>query len=138
MAGTIKFSISLSEGEYKALESARRKAGRTRSQFIREALEARGPASAGGAKAGQIGGRAARGGGRTGLNEERGPYGSPLPSEIIDIAELRRRAIAAAGLLDSGVPDLSIEHDKYLSDAEADDLCETKRAGRAAKDGEKS
>ncbi|MCJ7587020.1 MAG: ribbon-helix-helix domain-containing protein [Candidatus Aminicenantes bacterium] len=138
MAGTVKFSISLSEGEYKALESARRKAGRTRSQFIREALEARGAASAGGAKAGQIGGRAVRGGGWTGLNEERGPYGSPLLSEIIDSEELRRRAIAAAGRFDSGVPDLSIEHDKYLTDSEVDDRFETKRAGRAAKDGEKS
>ena len=35
----------------------------------------------------------------------------------IDLAERRRRAIAAAGLYRSGVPDLGTEHDRYLAEA---------------------
>jgi hypothetical protein len=111
------------EIEYRTLEAARRKAGRTRSQFIREALEAKGT-SGKDVDFGEI-------------NEDRQPYGSPVPSEIKDAAELRRRAIAAAGRFDSGVSDLSLDHDKYLTDPEADDRAEARRPGRTAKDGEK-
>lgn len=121
MAGAIKISISMPAGEYKALEAARRKAGRTRSQFIREALEAKGLAGSDRTKPEKSAGRPEGKAGLTGVNEERSPYGSPLPSEIIDRAELRRRAIAAAGRFESGAPDLSTEHDKYLTDADAED-----------------
>ena len=36
---------------------------------------------------------------------------------VIDIEERRRRAISAAGLFRSGVSDISVKHDKYLSEA---------------------
>ena len=66
---------------------------------------------------------------------------------IIDMKELRRRAAAAAGRFASGVPDLSIEHDRYAwgepgdaGDAriEADEESRTKGgsgAGRGARGG---
>jgi len=38
----------------------------------------------------------------------------------IDHEERKRRAIAAAGRFRSGMPDLSTEHDRYLSEAYAD------------------
>ena len=40
MPGTTKFSISMPASEFKALEAGRRKAGRTRSQYIRDILMA--------------------------------------------------------------------------------------------------
>lgn len=33
-----------------------------------------------------------------------------------DYEELKRRALAAAGSLDLGAPDVSVNHDKYLSE----------------------
>ena len=121
MAGTVKISISMPKGEYKALEAARRKAKRTRSQFIREAIEARGVKATGRAMPGGIKGSTGRNIGSDEVHEERSPYGSPPPSEVMDIADARRRAIAAAGTCDSGVPDLSLEHDRYLTDTDAED-----------------
>jgi len=137
MSGTIKISISMPEGEYKALEAARRKAKRTRSQFIREALEARGVRATDRAMPGGSRGGTGRNIGSDEVHEERGPYGSSPPSEIMDIADVRRRAIAAAGTCDSGVSDLSLEHDRYLTDTDAEDRTETGRPGQAVKDGEK-
>jgi len=121
MAGAIKISISMPVGEYEALEAARRKAGRTRSQFIREALEAKGVAGSDRTKPEKSAGRAEQDVEFDKINEERFPYGTSPPPEIMDRKELRRRAIAAAGRFDSGVPDLSLEHDKYLTDADAED-----------------
>jgi len=121
MAGTIKISISMPEGEYKALETARRKAKRTRSQYIREALVAGGAGGADRTLAEKSKGRAEDVAGLPGIKEERGPYDSASIPEIMDIADVRRRAIAAAGRFDSGVPDLSLEHDKYLTDADGED-----------------
>ena len=53
--------------------------------------------------------------------EPRVVYGSPGPSVITDAKELRQRAIEAAGRFESGVPDLSVGHDRYLGDAPAED-----------------
>jgi Arc/MetJ-type ribon-helix-helix transcriptional regulator len=56
----------------------------------------------------------------------RSPYGSPLPADITDPEELRRRATAAAGRFESGVSDLSIDHDKYLTVSDSETGHETK------------
>jgi len=40
----------------------------------------------------------------------------PEPDYPIDVAELRRRAIAAAGSFRSGASDLSVNHDRYLAE----------------------
>ena len=119
MAKTSKFSISMPAPEFKALEVARRKAGRTRSQFIREAILKAHDGQTAGAEVFSVG-------------ENRGAYGSPHPSDMTDMAELRQRAIAAAGRFESGVSDISVEHDRYLTDPEAGS--ETKPPGRTGKD----
>lgn len=104
MPKTIKFSISMPASEFKELESSRRKAGKTRSQFVREAV--------------------IREKGRTrdvpagSVREERKAYGGPEIPVMTDAKELRKRAIAAAGAFDSGLRDLSTGHDRYLSDPE--------------------
>ena len=121
MAKTIKFSISMPAPEFKALEAGRRKVGRTRSQFVREAVlrtpDERTP-----------------GQGALSIKEDRGAYGSPHPTDLTDMAELRQRALAAAGRFESGVPDISMEHDRYLTDPEAGD--KNGPPGRAGKGGE--
>ena len=55
---------------------------------------------------------------------------------MTDIAELRRRALAAAGRFASSLPDLSVGHDRYLGDEQAEDGVENGRQaqGRAKKD----
>ncbi len=121
MAKTIKFSISMAAPEFKALEAARRKAGRTRSQFIRDSVFKAHDGTAPGREAFTI-------------REDRFAYGSPHPTDMTDMAELRQRAIAAAGRFESGVPDLSLEHDRYLTDPEAENRGGP--PGRAGKDGE--
>ncbi|MDW7760013.1 MAG: ribbon-helix-helix protein, CopG family [Acidobacteriota bacterium] len=104
MAKTVKISISMPASEFKALEAGRRKAGRTRSQYIRDILAAYGATFTGsGGKGGAV-------------REDRSLYGSPLPADLTDKAELRRRAISAAGRFESGLSDLSIGHDRYLTD----------------------
>lgn len=120
MAKTIKFSISMPAPEFKGLEVARRKAGRTRSQFIRESVLKAHDGQTTGWEAGSV-------------REDRSAYGSPYPADMTDMAELRRRAIAAAGKFESGVPDLSVEHDRYLTDPEA--RSESGSPERAEKDG---
>ncbi len=50
------------------------------------------------------------------VKEDRGVYGSPAPSGITDVGELRRRAIEAAGCFESGTPDLSVTHDRYVAE----------------------
>ena len=50
------------------------------------------------------------------IREDRSVYGSPGSPEITDVGELRKRAIEAAGRFESGVPDLSVSHDRYLAD----------------------
>lgn len=66
------------------------------------------------------------------VQEERGAYGSPATPEITDIGELRRRAIEAAGRFASGVPDLSIGHDRYLAEEPVGEL-ESEGADAAGK-----
>lgn len=108
MSKTIRFTISVPAAEFKELEAVRRKAGKTRSLFVREAVRARKDEeerlSAGFPKA------------PAGVKEGPARYGAPGSSfpGFTDIAELRRRAIAAAGRFRSGVADLSTAHDGYL------------------------
>ena len=110
MGNTIKFTISVPTEEFKELEALRRKAGKTRSQFVRDAVRAweitEGEGVAGVLKA------------AAGVKEDATRYGAPASAlpEFTDIAELRRRAIAAAGRFRSGVTDLSTAHDRYLED----------------------
>jgi hypothetical protein len=106
MGKAVKFSISVSTEEFKALEAARRESRSTRSQFIRSAI---------------LKGAVKRtpGDGSLLVREEGGDYQAPQPADITDMAELRKRAMAAAGMFASGVPDLSVEHDRYLADPEA-------------------
>jgi len=109
MRKTIKFTISMSAAEFTDIESLRRKTRRTRSQFIRDAVAAwrHGPI-------------------RTpSVKEDQKEYGAPPASDfadMTDLAERRRRAIAAAGKFRSGTADLSSNHDRYLEEALAEDL----------------
>lgn len=103
MDKTVKFSISMPAPEFRALESARRKAGRTRSQYIREAVPKVPAERTADAEA-------------LSVKEDHAPYGFPVPSDLVDTSELRQRAIAAAGSFESGIPDISIGHDRYLAE----------------------
>lgn len=103
MIKTVKFTISLPVFEFKEVEARRLKAKRTRSQFVREALEVRMKAIE-----------------ESGIVREDGP--SCGRASAVDIAgreERRKRAIEAAGRFRSGLSDLSAEHDKYLDEAMA-------------------
>jgi hypothetical protein len=113
MGNTVKFTISVSAGEFKELEALRRKAGKTRSQFVREAVQA--------CEGGKLERPAGAPKATAGVKEDSARYGAPAPalSEFTDISELRRRAIAAAGRFRSGVTDLSSAHDRYLEDGYA-------------------
>lgn len=107
MGKTVKFSISMRAAEFKDIESLRRKAGRTRSQFVRDAVAAweKGPAPP------------------PAIREGHSEYGSPLGQDIQELEdpkERRRRAIAAAGKFHSGTVDLSADHDRYLEEAFAE------------------
>jgi hypothetical protein len=107
MGNTVKFTVSMSAAEFKDIESLRRKTGRTRSQFIRDAVA--------GWKHG--------GGGRLSVKEDQPDYGAPLvpdSTSMTDVAERRRGAIAAAGKFRSGAADLSANHDRYLEEAYAE------------------
>jgi len=110
MSNTFKFTISVPTEEFNELEAIRRKAGKTRSQFVRDAVRAwegrelERPTGAPEAAAG--------------VKEDSARYGAPAPAlpEFTDLAELRRRAIAASGRFRSGVADLSTAHDRYLEE----------------------
>lgn len=101
MSKTVKFAVSMSEEVFKDLESLRRKTGWTRSQFIRDAIRSwkaeftRPPQ----------------------VREKAEEYKKELPTDIIDPAELRKRAIAAAGRFRSDISDLSKNHDQYLEES---------------------
>jgi len=101
MSKTVKFAVSMSEEVYKELESLRRKTGWTRSQFIRDAIRSW--------KAEFLS--------PSGVKEEAEEYKKEVPTDIVDPAERRRRAIAAAGRFRSGISDLSTNHDKHLEDS---------------------
>lgn len=101
---TVKFAVSMSAAEFKELESLRRKTGESRSQFIRNSIRAwaeefRRP---------------------HGVKEDLSEYKREKPTDLVDLEERRRRAIAAAGRFRSGIPDLSSKHDEYLENAFAE------------------
>ncbi len=110
MGNTVKFTISVPVEEFNQLEAMRRKAGKTRSQFVRDAVR------------GWEGGEPERSTGApkaaAGVKEDSARYGAPAPAlpEFTDMVERSRRAIAAAGRFRSGVADLSTAHDVYLED----------------------
>lgn len=99
----VKFSVSMPASDFEEIEAARGKSGKSRSRFLRDAV---------------LGERAGRTGdsGSGSVREERNAYGLPDVERVTDAAELRRRAISAAGALSSGVQDLSTGHDRYLSE----------------------
>jgi len=108
MAKTVKFTVSMSAAEFKRLESLRRRAGRTRSQFVRDAIASRRPGLSG----------------HPSVREDQSDYGAPEAgatglTDKTELAERRRRAIAAAGKSRSKISDLSVNHDKYLEEAYA-------------------
>ena len=121
MKRTIKFTVSVPSRVFKDLEALRARAGVSRSELVREALRRLGPA-AGELSAGVKATRAE-------VLEEPARYGLPAGPlrEVTDMAERRRRAIAAAGRFRSGVTDLSTEHDKYLDEAYAGGDSETEQ-----------
>jgi len=109
MKRTAKFAVSMPEAEFKSIEAERRRAKKTRSEFVRVAVRAwllsEGRAGAAGAP-------------RAAVREDPG-RSEPLkaaPETLADITELRRRAIAAAGSFKSGASDLSTNHDKHLEE----------------------
>jgi len=107
MPKTTKFTISMSTAEFKLVESLRHRTGRTRSQFVRDAIAAQSPAASQSRS----------------VKEEHPEYGAPPASDslqVTDPAERRRRALAAAGRFHSGTADLSSDHDRYLDEAFAE------------------
>jgi hypothetical protein len=107
MSKTVKFTISLPAGEFREIESARRKLRQTRSRFIRDSLAAAAVPAAGSPSPGRIG-----------VEEGGRPYGRGDWTEVsVDEKERRQRAIAAAGKYRSGLSDVARSHDKYLAEA---------------------
>jgi metal-responsive CopG/Arc/MetJ family transcriptional regulator len=117
MKKKVKFTISMPQEVFTAIEDYRRETGRSRSSIVLEAVSAwlkqnketrrdRSPA----------------------VKEERSGYG--VRSFLSDKDELRKRAIAAAGQFHSKTGDLSTDHDKVLSESYAGkphpDRCEEK------------
>jgi len=100
MSKTVKFAVSMSAAEFKELESLRRKKSVTRSQFIRDAVNA----------------WKAEYSRPSGIKEDAADYKRAISSDLIDPEERRRRALAAAGRFRSGIPDLSSNHDKHLEE----------------------
>jgi len=114
MRKTTKFTISVSAAEFKDIESLRRKTGRTRSQFIRDAVAAWRPRPVQGYS----------------VKEDQKDYEVPPAPDfaaLTDLTERRRRAIEAAGKFRSGAADLSSNHDRYLDKAFAEDLPRKKK-----------
>jgi hypothetical protein len=88
---------------FKEIEALRRRTGKSRSQIVREAVQA-------------LKAESSR---RAAVKEERAAYRMPEPKAIIDPEERRKRAIAAAGRFRSDLTDLAANHDRYLEDAYA-------------------
>lgn len=104
MGKTVKFAISMSEEDFEELESLRQRTGRTRSQFMRDAVRAW--------KEEFIR--------PLGVKEGPGEYKREIPTDLIDLEERRRRAIAAAGRFRSDFSDISLKHDEHLEDIYAE------------------
>lgn len=101
MNKTVKFAVSMPYEAFKELESMRRKRGWTRSQFIRDAIRSW--------KAEFI--KPSR------VKEESAEYRKKNTKDIVDPVEMRRRAVSATGSFQSGIRDLSSNHDKYLEES---------------------
>ena len=90
----------MTKEEFEDIESLRQRTGKTRSQFIRDAVRAwkedyRRPLT---------------------VKEEAGEYKIEMPTDLIDLEERRRRAIAAAGRFRSDISDISLKHDEHLEE----------------------
>ena len=109
MSKTAKFAVSMPEAEFKTIEAERRRQKKTRSEFVRDAVRAWRQRDRGEGTAGVP---------RTAVREDPGRYEPKKAGSetLADIAELRRRAIAAAGSFRSAASDLSVNHDKYLEE----------------------
>jgi hypothetical protein len=114
MGRSVKFTISMPAGGFKELEVRRRKMGRTRSQFVRDAI-----------RAWKI--EADR---PSGVREDPADYRSLTSSGFMTIQELRRRAAAAAGRFCSGFSDLSSNHDSYLEESYSETPPEKEKTGK--------
>ena len=90
----------MSDKEFKELESLRQRTGRSRSQFVRDAVRAW--------KEEFIQ--------PLGIKEERGEYKREIAADLIDLEERRRRAIAASGRFRSDISDISLKHDEHLEE----------------------
>jgi hypothetical protein len=112
MGKTVKFAISMTENEFKELESLRQRTGKSRSQFMRDAVRAwkedfLRP---------------------LGVKEKTGEYKREIPTDLIDLEERRRRAIAAAGRFSSDISDISLKHDEHLEEIYAEIALEKDKA----------
>ncbi len=102
MKKTAKFTISLPAAEFKEIETSRRKSGRSRSQFVRDAVRAWRSSRQ---ESGEV-------------RQARSLYApSREAAEFADVEERRKRAIAAAGRFHSGSNDLGEGHDRHLEEA---------------------
>ena len=90
----------MSDEEFEELESLRQRTGRSRSQFVRDAVRAW--------KEEFIQ--------PLGIKEERGEYKREIAADLIDLEERRRRAIAASGRFRSDISDISLKHDEHLEE----------------------
>jgi len=104
MGNTVKFTISMCKEDFKELESLRQRTGKTRSQFIRDAVRTWKEESMK----------------SLGIKEETSEYKREIPTDLIDPEERRRRAIAAAGRFRSDITDLSLKHDEHLEEIYAE------------------
>ena len=125
MARMIRTIVSLPEDEKKWLDAHGRRHGISSAEVVRRAIRE--------LRASKV---------DTGLavGEDRAAYGSPLPGGVTDMADMKRRAIAAAGRFASGATDLSVGHDRYLTDGLTGSATEGAAKGegrvkRAKKDG---
>ena len=134
MARMIRMIVSLPEKDKKWVEAESRRRNISGAEVIRDCIRNLRQ---------RVEGEADRPG-STRVTDKRAEYGHDALAGITDPKELRRRAAAAAGRFSSGVPDLSIEHDRYAwggsGDAgnEADEEARTKGGsgtGRGARSG---
>ncbi len=102
MSKSVKFTVSMPAADFKKLEAGRGKTGRTRSQYIRDAV-----------RISDVAGDRPPG---PGIEEEAGSYKTEASMDLTGLEERRRRALSAAGRFRSGHSDLSSAHDRYLED----------------------
>jgi hypothetical protein len=115
MKKSVKFAISIPQEEFEALEDSRVRSGQTRSAFILRAVRA------------WLQLVGASGEVESAVKEDPTTYGTappvpriPEPHSLFDPAEVRRRAMAAAGRFESQEGDLSLKHDEVLAEGFAD------------------